>query len=121
MKDRGPAAYGVWSLLREARRKAGLTQRDLAARASTSQSAVARYERAKSMPDIETLQRLLEACGYELRWRLEPLDPTPDRQIREAIARPAKARLEGNRRVTRLAARAHPAPRRPLIGSGTDG
>lgn len=121
MKDRGPAAYGIWSLLREARRKAGLTQRELAARAGTSQSAVARYELAKSMPDIETLDRLLAACGYELGWRLEPLDPTPDRQIREAIARSPRARLEANRRLTRLAARGHGAARAPLVPSGTDG
>ena len=115
--SRGPAAYGVWSLLREARQKAGLTQRELAARAGTSQSAVARYERARSMPDIPTLQRLLEACGLELRFRVEPLDDTQDRQIREAISRPPKARLEANRRVTRLAERAHSAPRRPLVPS----
>ena len=121
MKRRGPAAYGVWSLLREGRRKAGLTQRQLAERAGTSQAAVARYERARAMPDIETLQRLLEACGLELRFRVEPLDGTRDRQIREAIARPAKARLEANRRLTGLAARAHKAPRRPLAPRGTDG
>lgn len=121
MRRRGPAAYGIWALLREARRKAGLTQRELAARAGTSQSAVARYERARSIPDIETLQRLLEACGYELRWSLEPLDPVQTRQIREAIARPPRARLEANRRVTRLASQAHEAPRRPLTPSGADG
>ena len=115
--SRGPAAYGVWSLIREARHQAGLTQRELADRAHTSQSAVARYERARSMPDIPTLHRLLEACGMELRFRLEPYDATQDRQIREAIARPPKARLEANRRVTRLAERAHAAPRRPLIPS----
>ena len=112
---RGPAAYGIWSVLREARRTAGLTQRQLAARAGTSQSAVARYERAKSMPDIPTLQRLLEACGLELRFRVEPLDDVQGRQIREAIARPPKARLEANRRVTSLAARAQSAPRKPLV------
>lgn len=121
MKGRGPAAYGLWALLREARRKAGLTQRDLAARAGTSQSAVARYERARSLPDIDTLQRLLAICGYELRWKLEPLDLTGDQQIRDAIATSPKARLEANRRVTRLAARAHRAPRRPLMPRGTDG
>ena len=115
--SRGPAAYGIWSVVREARRKAGLTQRELATRAGTSQSAVARYERARSVPDIPTLQRLLEACGLELRFKVEPLDDTQDRQIREAIARPPKARLEANRRVTRLAERAHSAPRRPLVPS----
>lgn len=106
MRQRGPAAYGVWALLQEARRKAGLTQRELAARAGTSQSAIARYERARSMPDIETLHRLLGACGFELKWSLQPLDRTSERQIREAIAQSPKDRLDANHRVTRLAAKA---------------
>ena len=121
MTPRGPAGYGIWSLVREARRKAGLTQRQLAELAGTSQAAVARYERARAMPDIETLHRLLEACGLELRFHVEPLDRTRDRQIREAIARPPSARLEANRRLTSLAARAHNAPRRPLAPRGKDG
>lgn len=121
MGRRGPAAYGVWSLLREARRKAGLTQRQLAARAGTSQAAVARYERARAMPDIETLHRLLEACGFELRLQVEQLDGTRDRQIREAIARPPKARLESNRRMTRLAARAAGGRRTPAKSSSVHG
>jgi transcriptional regulator with XRE-family HTH domain len=104
MSEYGPAAFGAWSLLREARERAGLTQRELARRAGTSQPAIARYERARSMPDVETLTRLLRACGYELRWTLEPLETTPDRQLRESLAHDPRARLEANRRMTRLAA-----------------
>ena len=118
MADIGPAAYGIWSLLREARRKAGLTQRELASRAGTSQSAIARYERARSMPDIPTLHRLLAACGFDLRLRVEPLDDTAERQIRDALAQSPQARLEANRRMTRMAERAHAAPRRPLVPTG---
>ena len=50
-----------------ARRGAGLTQRELAARAGVPQSAIARIERGKQIPRSDTLQRLLEACGFELR------------------------------------------------------
>ncbi len=121
MRTRGPAAYGVWALLREAREKAGLTQRELAARAGTSQSAVARYERAKAMPDIETLNRLLEAAGFELRWTLQPLDATRDRQIRDAMQKPPKVRLQENRRMTELAAKAAAARGHSLVTSNVDG
>jgi predicted nucleotidyltransferase len=50
-------------LIREARLEAGLSQADLAARAGTSQPAVARYVQAGSVPTLATLERLLGACG----------------------------------------------------------
>ncbi len=54
-------------LIRDARRKAGLSQEQLAARAGTSQSAVARYEKSAAAPSLATLERLLRACGRPLR------------------------------------------------------
>jgi hypothetical protein len=54
---------GVNDLICEARAAAGLTQRELAERARTSQSAVARYERGTAVPTLATLERLLIACG----------------------------------------------------------
>jgi transcriptional regulator with XRE-family HTH domain len=51
--------------IREWRHAAGLSQRELARRASTSQPAIARYERGAATPSWETLQRLAAACG---RW-----------------------------------------------------
>ena len=45
-----------------ARRGAGLSQAQLAERAGTSQPAVNRYERGRSVPSPSTLGRLLEAC-----------------------------------------------------------
>jgi transcriptional regulator with XRE-family HTH domain len=54
------------ALVREARRRAGLTQQSLASRLGTSQSAIARLERDTTSPRIETLQRALSACGEEL-------------------------------------------------------
>ncbi|MEE9278569.1 MAG: helix-turn-helix transcriptional regulator [Myxococcota bacterium] len=58
------------SLICEARLRAGLTQAQLAQRASTTQSAVARWESGGSRPSLETLERLIEACGLELRLQL---------------------------------------------------
>lgn len=54
------------ALIRTAREQAGLTQAELARRASTSQPAVARYERDAASPAVSTLERLLRAAGQEL-------------------------------------------------------
>ena len=57
-------------LLRTARTSAGLTQRELARRARTAQSVVARIEQAATSPTWETLTRLLAAAGFEIDARL---------------------------------------------------
>ena len=54
------------ALLREARTRAGLSQRDLAKKAGTAQSVIARIERGQTSPTLETLERLLAAAGVEL-------------------------------------------------------
>jgi|SRR6267143_1245386 len=59
-------------LLRQARERAGLSQRQLAQRAGTAQSVVARIERGLTSPSWDTLERLLEAAGYELVAHVEP-------------------------------------------------
>src|ERR1039457_4922175 len=60
------------SLLVRARAKAGIAQRELAARAHTSQSVIARIERGQTIPGVETLDHLLAAAGFELRRTLSP-------------------------------------------------
>jgi transcriptional regulator with XRE-family HTH domain len=53
-------------VLRQARRRAGLTQRQLATRAGVPQSRVAKIESGAVIPRVDTLDRLLEACGEGL-------------------------------------------------------
>jgi predicted transcriptional regulator len=53
-------------VLRQARRRAGLTQRVLAARAGVPQSRVAKIESGAVVPRVDTFDRLLEACGEGL-------------------------------------------------------
>ena len=60
-------------LLLQARTRAGLAQRELAARARTSQSVIARIERGQTIPSVETLDRLLAAAGFELHRTLSPV------------------------------------------------
>lgn len=53
-------------MVREARARAGLTQRQLAAKARIPQETIARIERGRSDPRVKTLDRLLEACEFGL-------------------------------------------------------
>lgn len=69
-------------LVREGRRRAGLTQRELAERAGTTQSAVARLESGRTRPALEDVQRLLRLCGWDLRVALVPDDDSDLRQMR---------------------------------------
>jgi transcriptional regulator with XRE-family HTH domain len=57
----------------EARRRAGLTQTELARRMKTSQSYIARIEGGKVRPSADALARLARATGSRLRIILEPL------------------------------------------------
>ena len=59
-------------LVGEARRRARMTQRELARRAGTSQSVVARIERGQTSPGAETLERLLREAGFDVRVELRP-------------------------------------------------
>lgn len=51
----------------QARRAAGLSQRELSRRTGVPQSAIARIERGLQVPRADTLEKLLHACGFELR------------------------------------------------------
>lgn len=53
-------------ILRDARVRAGLTQRALSTRAGVPQETIARIERSVTQPRIDTLALLLDACGFEL-------------------------------------------------------
>ena len=64
------------TLIREARRRAGLTQVELAARLGTTQSAIARLERGATEPSFERVFDALRACGFDLVPRLLPADDT---------------------------------------------
>jgi transcriptional regulator with XRE-family HTH domain len=61
-------------LVREARLRAGLTQKELAQRSGTTQSAIARIERGTTEPSYERVRRLIRACGFELVPRIAPVD-----------------------------------------------
>jgi len=80
-------------LLGYARRRAGISQRELAERSGVPQPAVARIETGRSVPRADTLDRLLRACGARLE--LAPLSGEGvDRTvIRRLIALSPRARV----------------------------
>jgi transcriptional regulator with XRE-family HTH domain len=59
-------------VLQTARRRHGLTQAQLAARAGTSQPVISAYEHGRRDPTTGTLRRLLAAAGTQLELRLGP-------------------------------------------------
>jgi predicted transcriptional regulator len=80
-------------MVREARKRAGLTQRQLSAKAGVPQESIARIERGRVDPRVGTLDRLLEACGYGLE-STQRLGIGIDRtQIRELLKLTPSERL----------------------------
>ena len=61
-------------LIVEARRRAGITQRELARRLGTHQPVVARWEGGKTEPDFRTVVRVVRACGLDLNVSLAVSD-----------------------------------------------
>lgn len=76
------------ALLRAARRNATLTQAELAARLGTTQPVVARLERLGANPTLSTLERALDAAGYELELCAAPKrrGSVDESQIRERLS-----------------------------------
>ena len=80
-------------LIREARRRAGITQQELAERLGTTQSVVTRWETGARSPSFETVVRAVRACGLELGVRVVTPDPDHDLFIRENLRLPTAERL----------------------------
>jgi transcriptional regulator with XRE-family HTH domain len=85
------------SLIRIARRRAGLTQVQLANRLGKSQSEIGRWERGETKPSFETLQRVVRACGLELTVGLANEDDSYVPDIEQMLA------LAPRERITRAA------------------
>ena len=56
----------------EARRRAKLTQAELAQRMNTTQSVVARLESGRTRPSTRTLEKIAQATGTRLRISFDP-------------------------------------------------
>jgi len=64
---------GAAAVLRAARKRAGLSQVELASRAGVTQSVISAYESGRRQPSLPTLAALIEAAGYELEVSVQEL------------------------------------------------
>jgi transcriptional regulator with XRE-family HTH domain len=64
-------------LIVEARKRAGITQTELASRMGTHQSVIARWETGKTQPTLQTVIRAVEATGLELIVSISGSNPNP--------------------------------------------
>jgi uncharacterized protein len=103
------AAMDVARLIRNARTAAGLTQRQLARAAGTSQPTVARYEKGDVAPSLATLERLLRAAGLRLVLSVEPSEAGSPGPVHQA--------LEGQRAAIREILSRHGARGARVFGS----
>ncbi|MBI2708978.1 MAG: helix-turn-helix transcriptional regulator [Actinobacteria bacterium] len=70
------------TLIRATRGRAGLSLRELAARAGTSHSTLAAYEAGRKAPSLDTVDRIVRAAGFEVEVRTRPRVGGPDRADR---------------------------------------
>lgn len=78
-------------LIREARKRRGLTQRELAELAGTTQSAIARLEAAKTAPSFDDVIRYLRLMDLDLDFMLVERDDSDWIQARRSrTATPAQ-------------------------------
>lgn len=82
------------TLLKQARKKARLSQRALAARSGVPQSTVGRIEAGIIDPRASTLDRILEACGVELELEARLGEGVDRSQIREFLELTPRQRIE---------------------------
>jgi transcriptional regulator with XRE-family HTH domain len=83
----------AWAIVREARARAGISQRQLGARAAKAQSEIARIEGGRQDPTFGTLERLVRAAGFDLRIQLVPHDDHDERLIDAMLALAPEERL----------------------------
>lgn len=93
-------------VIREARRRARLSQRALAARLGTHQSVVARWEARITSPTFEAVSAACAACGFDLTCEMFPHDVDMERRLREQLRRSPSDRVAsaGNLAALRLRA-----------------
>jgi predicted transcriptional regulator len=99
-------------ILRTARTRAGLSQRELARRAGSVQSVVARIERGQVSPNWDTLTRLLEAAGFEMEPEVRVATPATISGLDDVpriLALTPEQRLDELRNLSRLVAEARRA------------
>ncbi|GAA0296046.1 helix-turn-helix domain-containing protein [Kineococcus aurantiacus] len=112
-----PVVDSADALLREARRRAGLTQAQLGQRAGVTQSVISAYESGHRQPSLPTLLHLLRASGHVLDASLVAVDAPPT----APLSGPLGQRLRRHRRRVKAVAAAHGVHHVRVFGSTARG
>lgn len=100
------------AIVRRARRRAGISQAELARRLGTRQPVVARWESGARAPAFDTVAAAVAACGLELTIGLAEPDPGEDALLLEWLELTPAERLRRNEQMLATeewARRARPA------------
>ncbi len=106
----------ISSIVREARRRAGLTQAELAERAGVPKSTVGRIESGARVPSTEMVERLVRASGLDVSVSLTEPDPGTDSMFERTLRRSPAERLADATRAARFVLRG-----RREVASASDG
>jgi transcriptional regulator with XRE-family HTH domain len=106
----------IATIVREARRRAGLTQAELAERAGVPRSTVARIESGARTPSVELVERLVRAAGLEVTVALSEPDPGTASMFERTLRRTPAQRLADATRAARFVLRG-----RRELAAATDG
>ncbi|HET7350748.1 MAG TPA: helix-turn-helix transcriptional regulator [Marmoricola sp.] len=88
-------------LMRTARKRAGLSQQELAERLQMPRSQIARWEADGVDPGFAATRRVLRACGFDLSLALVAYEPDAEREARLR----ALQRLTPQERLTQMLGR----------------
>jgi hypothetical protein len=80
-------------VIKEARKRAGITQAELGIRLGKAQSAIARWERDDVQPSLETLRELVRGCGFDLSFFISKFDDSNETIIDEHLRMTTKERF----------------------------
>ena len=77
--------FALFNAMMSARRRAGLTQADVAKRMKTTQTAIARLESGRGKPSTRTLERFARATGHRLVIGFEPSKALQAKSTRSTV------------------------------------
>lgn len=72
--DKLEAEFSLIQAMLDARKAAGLTQKDLAERTGIAQADISKLENGNANPSLRTLQRLADGMGMKLKLEFVPIN-----------------------------------------------
>ena len=94
-------SYYGGDLIREARRRVGLTQAELADRAGTAQPAIARWESGRTAVSFDDVVRLVRLCGLDVEFHIVERDDSDLAQAARLDPLTGQQRLDRHARLAR--------------------